>query len=130
MRSFFIISAVCLLTGIICPAQEIPATAPVNGTINVSSTPENAAISINGEYTGTAPLVGIALTPGHYEIGATLAGYMPLTVNIEVVGGTMRDIDFLLQPERYKKADGGRTRLTGFIFGFFVIALGTLISFS
>jgi TonB family protein len=73
------------------PVAEVQATAPpptvvaITGTLRVETTPPGAAISVNGEARGPAPLDLAELPIGNYEVRAELRGYEPKTETVTIV---------------------------------------------
>jgi TonB family protein len=70
------------------PPTTTPVTATATGSIHVETTPPGAAISINGEPKGNAPLDVADLAVGNYEVRAELRGYEPTSETVAVVAGT------------------------------------------
>ena len=65
-------------------------------SINVDSAPSGAAILLNGDSMGTAPLAApLVLTRGAYELRAQLEGYQDRVERLVVEGG--RELDLLLE---------------------------------
>jgi hypothetical protein len=79
-------------------ADGINATSSTGGTIIVMSFPQGAAVTLNGEYRGIAPLTLQNLTPGNYEVAVTKAGYNNDTVPVLLYDGSTREIGFTLEP--------------------------------
>lgn len=76
----------------VAPPKAVPAepsmTAPspgntALGTVILSATPENAEVSVDGNFMGNAP-VNLKLTPGKHTIVVTAKGYQGLTRDITV----------------------------------------------
>lgn len=57
------------------------------GTLSVSSTPEQAAVHIDGVYRGVTPLVAGNLAPGQHSVKVSKSGYHDWTGDVEVVAG-------------------------------------------
>jgi hypothetical protein len=57
---------------------------PALGTIMLSATPENADVSVDGNFVGNAP-VNLKLTPGKHTIVVSAKGYQGLTREITVM---------------------------------------------
>ncbi len=68
------------------------------GSIYVTSTPSGAAIYLNGNYRGVAPLTIRDLTPGTYNLGADRSGYQSDWSSVTVRAGQQSDIRFSLSP--------------------------------
>ncbi len=68
-----------------------------SGSIYATSTPSGAAIYLNGNYRGTAPLTISDLTPGSYRIEADMPGYQPYPTTVSVTSGQTTNVLFPLQ---------------------------------
>jgi len=64
-------------------SQSAPGKAAL-GTVILSATPENAEVSVDGNFVGNAP-VNLKLTPGKHTIVVTAKGYQGLTRDITVM---------------------------------------------
>lgn len=72
------------------------------GSIYVTSSPSNAAIYLNGNYRGTAPLTIQSLSPGTYTLEAERSGYQSDLSTVTVRAGQQSNIQFTLTPiEQY-----------------------------
>jgi hypothetical protein len=71
------------------PLTTVPTTIPpvTTGAIYAQSNPNGAAIYLNGNFQGYAPLNIPNLYPGTYSMKATLSGYTPDTAIINVYAG-------------------------------------------
>jgi len=70
------------------PVPTQPTVPPIqSGSIYAQSSPAGAAIYVNGNYYGYAPITIPNLAPGTFSIRATLAGYTPDTGSITVYAG-------------------------------------------
>jgi len=70
------------------PVPTQPTVPPVqSGAIYAQSSPAGAAIYVNGNYYGYAPMTIPNLAPGTFSVRATLAGYTPDTQSITVYAG-------------------------------------------
>ena len=72
--------------------ETVPVTATLEpleqyGSIYVTTTPTGAAIYLNGNYRGTAPLTIPTVRPGTYAIEADLEGYESVVVSGTVTAG-------------------------------------------
>ncbi|MFC2170819.1 PEGA domain-containing protein [Calditrichota bacterium] len=65
--------------------------------IIINSTPSNADIKINGEYSGKSPLKVDGLSPGNYSIEAELYGYQPWIKDVGVKKGKIIPVDIVFQ---------------------------------
>jgi hypothetical protein len=57
------------------------------GTLTVDSRPSGAAVTINGQASGTTPLTMNDLAPGEYRVVMTMAGYRNFAITVRVVAG-------------------------------------------
>ncbi len=66
-----------------------PTTAPaaVNGSIAITSIPSGAAVTFDGTYEGTTPVIVPDVLPGNHDIELTYAGYAPFRQSISVGSG-------------------------------------------
>ncbi|WP_332449293.1 PEGA domain-containing protein [Methanoculleus sp.] len=72
------------------------------GSIYVTSNPSNAAIYLNGNYRGVAPLTITDLTPGTYSLTADRSGYQSDYTTVTVRAGQQSNVQFTLTPfEQY-----------------------------
>lgn len=68
------------------------------GSIYVTSNPSGAAIYLNGNYRGIAPLTIKDLTPGTYNLEAERTSYQSERTSVTVRSGQQSDIRFTLSP--------------------------------
>jgi hypothetical protein len=66
--------------------------------VTVTSDVSGATVSINGQDKGTAPLSGLVLKPGTYEIVVSKQGYQPDTKNLNVRAGKDYTVAANLRP--------------------------------
>jgi hypothetical protein len=66
--------------------------------VQISTTPPNASVRVNGETKCTAPCA-VALAPGSYQVMAFLDGYDPATSALSVVAGQPGTVTFTLTPQ-------------------------------
>jgi serine/threonine-protein kinase len=64
-----------------------PTPGPVTGDLHVETVPAGAAVSVNGEAKGAAPIDVTGLPIGNYEVRAELRGYEPKSETVAVVVG-------------------------------------------
>lgn len=76
----------------------INATSSIGGTIIIMSFPQGAAVYLNDEYRGVAPLKLQNITPGSYQVSVSKTGYNNDTVPILLYDGSTREIGFTLEP--------------------------------
>lgn len=65
-------------------AASLPASGKALGTVILSATPENAEVSVDGNFVGNAP-VNLKLAPGKHTIVVSAKGYRGLTRDITVM---------------------------------------------
>lgn len=100
-RTIIIGIIVCLLLAGIpaaMAADGVNATSPVGGTIIVRSFPGGAAVYLNDEYRGFAPITLENIPVGMYVVGVSLTGYNNDTAPVELFDGSTREIGFNLVP--------------------------------
>lgn len=73
-------------------ATPVRAAAPATpgattGTLDVSSTPRRATVSIDGRVVGTAPLRVLELSPGPHTVRVELAGHKVVTTTVVIRAG-------------------------------------------
>jgi hypothetical protein len=68
------------------------------GSIYATSNPTGAAIYLNGNYQGTAPLTISSLSPGSYNLRADRSGYQSESTSVTVQSGKQSDVRFTLTP--------------------------------
>ncbi|WP_317296070.1 PEGA domain-containing protein [Methanoculleus nereidis] len=72
------------------------------GSIHVTSSPSGAAIYLNGNYRGVAPLTIQSLSPGTYSLEADRSGYQSDYSSVTVKAGQQSNVQFTLTPiEQY-----------------------------
>jgi len=69
-----------------------PTPAPEYGSIRVESSPSGAAIYLNGNYRGVAPLTISDVREGSYSVEADLSGYRTYTTTTTVYAGSRSDV--------------------------------------
>jgi hypothetical protein len=79
-------------------ADGINATSSDGGTIMIMYFPQGAAVYLNGEYRGVAPIILQNLTPGNYDVAVSMAGYNNDTAPVTLYDGSTREIGFNLVP--------------------------------
>lgn len=79
-------------------ADGINATSSVGGTMIIMSFPQGAAVYLNKEYRGVAPLTLQNITPGDYEVSVSKTGYNNDTAPVILYDGSTREIGFTLEP--------------------------------
>lgn len=78
------------------PEPAIPPIVPTQATITITSTPTNAEVYINGEFTFTTTPYTVLLDKGNYIIRVQKDGYFPLEIEVEIEEGETDEIPFAL----------------------------------
>jgi hypothetical protein len=84
--------------GILSVAVAVAGTPVQTGSIYAQSSPGGAAIYLNGNFRGYAPLTIPNLAPGAYSIKAVLSGYTPDILTVSVYAGSNTPYYPNLQP--------------------------------
>jgi hypothetical protein len=71
----------------------------VAGTLEVNSTPQGAAITVDGEDTGAVTPASFQAPEGDYRVTLTLAGYQPWTQTVHVTAGQTTTVNAQLVEE-------------------------------
>ena len=79
------------------PAPAAAAAADVPSSVQLTSTPIGAEITIDGNYQGSTPST-IKLRPGTHSIKVTKSGFLPWVRSIEIGSGESRTISADLDP--------------------------------
>ncbi|WP_241481307.1 PEGA domain-containing protein [Methanoculleus sediminis] len=91
------------------------------GSIHVTSSPSGAAVYLNGQYKGVAPLTIQNLVPGTYSLEGDRSGYQPDYATVTVRAGQQSNVQFTLTPiEQY-----GSIKVTSSPSGAYVYMDGT-----
>jgi hypothetical protein len=81
-----------------------------SGRLVVVTTPPGAAVTINGQPSGRAPLTKEGLSFGNYVVGVALPGYQPRNAQVRLSGGAAsRTLAMQLQRESTAVASKGGT---------------------
>lgn len=84
---------VCLLVALIPAVLAATGSTDLSGgTIVVTSYPDGAAVSLNGEYRGQTPVTLSSVSPGDYTVTVFLAGYLKEEIPLILWDGSRRDI--------------------------------------
>ena len=90
-----------ILQEVILPEEPEPPTPPIllkQAVITITSTPTNADVYINGEYTFTKTPYTVVLEKGSYIIRVQKDGYFPMEVEAEIEEGEVEEIPITLEP--------------------------------
>ncbi len=98
-RSLLFFIVVLLLAGAaaITPSfSEV--VGPDTGSVSITSTPQGAAVTIDGTSVGTTPVMGLQLGTGDHSVTATLSGYQQATQDFTLNAGEDKAISLNLAP--------------------------------
>ncbi len=70
---------------------------PAPGTADILSTPQGAAVSVDGKLLGQTPLRGVRLAAGKRRVEMALAGHEPFQATLDVVAGEAGKVDVRLR---------------------------------
>lgn len=91
--------SIVAIEGVTTDISVILSVIPLYGTLDISSTPSEAKIYIDGEDTNeTTPATISNLTPGNHTYKLTLTGYHNKTGQFNIMEGQTTVIDITLQP--------------------------------
>jgi len=76
---------------------QTPVPPPDYGSINVDSSPSGAAVYLNGNYRGVAPVSITQVRPGSYSVECDLLNYQPYSTTTTVSMGTTSYVNCPLQ---------------------------------
>lgn len=85
-----LVQAVLLMGGSDNGTTTAPATTATtalprqNGSVAVTSVPNGASVTLDGQYEGTTPVIIIEVLPGNHDISLMYPGYNPLNQSISV----------------------------------------------
>ncbi len=89
--------AVTVIAGETAPADFQLVAIPQTGSISITSTPEGAAIALDGNDTGSVtPFTLGNLVPGDHTVAVSLEGYNPASMTVTVTAGETAPADFQL----------------------------------
>ena len=97
---------------IIDPNKKVQETdTSMLGSLSISSSPENALVSIDSVYAGNTPFVFPGITPGDHEIRLELDGFVTLTKTVTITPGNVTtDVEVLSYvPKTPEQNRGGLT---------------------
>jgi PEGA domain. len=72
--------------------------AVTTGSIDVTTEPSDAQVSLDGKFMGFSPLTIPGLSPGAYDVSVALDGYIPQNGPVDVVAGKTALFSKTLQP--------------------------------
>ena len=83
----------------VTPASGKPSNSLHTGTLLLLTSPEGAALKINGESQGQGPLTK-ELAPGQYTVRAEMADFQPVEMKIDLLAGYQQECTLTLSPPR------------------------------
>ena len=75
----------------------VRAAAAASGGADIISTPEGAAVSVDGRPVGTTPITGLKLKPGRHTIEVALDEHEPWSGTVDVAAGETGHVEVRLQ---------------------------------
>ena len=72
--------------------QEAQRLAKLPGSLVVATSPDGAAVSIDGAAPLRSPVKAEGIAPGSHQVQISLAGFEPVQTTVEVKGGTVADL--------------------------------------
>lgn len=98
-RSLLFFIVVLLLTGAGAITPSFSAgVGPDTGSVSITSTPQGAAVTIDGTSAGHTPLIGLQLSAGVHTVTAGLSGYQEATQEFTLNAGEDKGISLDLAP--------------------------------
>jgi hypothetical protein len=70
------------------------------GSMEITSTPSGASVTLNDQFRGQTPLTISDLAPGTYNLTFTRFGYVPFTTPVRVEGGAISEVSARLAPRQ------------------------------
>ena len=103
--------------------QEIRATAttqsytlvaptPILGTLDIQSTPSNAAVYVDGQHVGDTPL-SIDIIIGNHKVSLKKTGYTGKSEYVTILEGEVRPLKLVLSKTSTTASDDGKSRPKG-----------------
>ncbi|MBQ7311320.1 MAG: PEGA domain-containing protein [Alistipes sp.] len=87
-------------------SYAIPAPTPIVGSVDITSSPAMADITLDGKAVGTTPLKLSSLLVGQHKITVSKSGYQPYTTTITVAEGRTATVSAeLIKGKIYKVGD-------------------------
>ncbi|MEN6442858.1 MAG: PEGA domain-containing protein [Methanoregula sp.] len=82
---------------IIDPDKKVPVTdTSMQGSLSISSSPDNALVYVDSVYAGNTPFVVSGIAPGDHEIRLELDGFVTLTKTVTITPGNVTtDVEVL-----------------------------------
>jgi TonB family protein len=77
--------------------KTLSRTAPVTGTVDVSSTPSGAMVKVDGTLVGVTPMRGHKVNVGSHRVEVSAEGYDPFTGTVRVKEGATATVNASLQ---------------------------------
>jgi hypothetical protein len=81
--------------------QSAKADVPIQyGSMDITSTPSGASVTMNDQFRGQTPLTISNLAPGTYNLTFTRFGYIPFSTPVRVEGGGISEVSAQLAPRQ------------------------------
>ncbi|WP_292368113.1 PEGA domain-containing protein [Methanoregula sp. UBA64] len=81
------------------PSISIATPAPVPGSLDLRSVPDNVSVTVNGNYKGKTPVVVDNLNPGTYQVVFSRFDYEPFSTPAKVESGSITEVTATLVPK-------------------------------
>jgi len=81
------------------PGISIATPAPVPGSLDLRSVPDNVSVSVNGNYKGKTPVIVDNLAPGTYQVAFSKFDYEQFSTPAKVESGSVTEVTATLVPK-------------------------------
>lgn len=71
---------------------------PLPGKLAVTSTPQNASVSLDGKNAGKTPVYGFSVSPGSHSVSVSLSGYKTQAETVDILANQPKTLNFSLEP--------------------------------
>jgi len=95
-RVFNNVDSLPTVTHTIIDPEKAASAAVSTGSINISASPTEAEVWLDGVYIGNAPSTFTEITPGSHSLQFQKSGYSPVTKNVNVTAGKTVRISVVL----------------------------------
>lgn len=95
-RTFNNVDSLPTVTHTIIDPEKAAAAAVSTGSINISASPTEAEVWLDGVYIGNAPSTFTEIAPGSHSLQFQKSGYSPVTKNVNVTAGKTVRISVVL----------------------------------
>jgi len=87
-----------LITPAIVPGTIIVGGVPTTGSLNITSSPTGATVTVDGTTYGTTPELVSGLSAGSHSVGVSMTGYQTYSGTASVTAGTETPVNVVLTP--------------------------------